>query len=163
MILRHFRKIIGFIKKDKTSNKPNKIENAVNFLSDKAKVLVSESKVIVEKLHDLHQTNYDLGMVQLEKGNLNEAIFRFKIVRKFWPQNYDAQLKLIYCYYANNDIIRGDEAAYVLLEFDNSYQSQIEQIKIDASFFGQSFSQPVIASNENLVSDNTANNKVMDL
>ena len=169
MIFKHLKKIIGFVKKDKKSPKLGKIEEGVNFVGDKVREAISESKVIVEKLYDLQQTNYQLGLTQLEKGNLKEAIFRFKIVRKFWPSNYDSHLKLIYCYVASGQEYRAQSAIEYLLELDDGFKPQIEQAKIDASFYGkspvQSATQPSLeSSNEKLNGENVNNsNEVINL
>jgi len=167
MIFRHFKKIIGFVKRDKKSPTVGKIEESIHFINNKAKEIVSESKVIMEKLHDLQSTNYQLGLVQLEKGNLKEAIFRFKIVRKFWPTNYDAHLKLIYCYYADNHENHANRAIERLLELDPNSKAQIDQVKIDASFYNKS---PIPdqtqsqATSSNLIRDNVSDsNEVLNL
>ncbi len=49
------------------------------------------------KFHNLYQTNYDTGMYHLEHGNLWDATFRFKIIKRFWPNELEAQYKYAYC------------------------------------------------------------------
>ncbi|AFE53909.1 methyltransferase domain-containing protein [Rickettsia typhi] len=56
------------------------------------------------KLSHLAETNYQLGFDHLYKGNLNDALFRFKLVNKFFKSNDSKvyyQLGLIY-YLKNN-------------------------------------------------------------
>ena len=36
-------------------------------------------------------------MYHLEHGNLWDAAFRFKIIKKFWPNKLEAQCKYAYC------------------------------------------------------------------
>jgi len=129
-----FKKILGFGKKEDKSSF-GKVEKAVNFLSEKIKEAVSESKVIMDKLHDLHKTNYELGLIHLKKGNLKEAIFRFKIVRKFWPQDYNSHLKLIYCYFITKQEEYANRAIEYLLYLDPNFKSEIEQLRVDATFY----------------------------
>jgi len=52
---------------------------------------------VKDKFHNLYQTNYDTGMYHLERGNLWDAAFRFKIIKRFWPDMLDAQYKYAYC------------------------------------------------------------------
>lgn len=54
-----------------------------------------------EKLNHLYQTNYNTGMYHLEKGNVWDAIFRFKIIQKFWPDKLEAQCKYALCLILN--------------------------------------------------------------
>lgn len=71
----------------------------------------SELNQIVYKCHDLKQTNYDLAMRHIEKGNISEASFRFWIMTKFWPKYYEAYYELAYCHYLDD---KNDKAKKVL-------------------------------------------------
>ena len=51
---------------------------------------------IKEKSKNLVETNYNLGISHLEKGNLSDASFRFFIMTKFWPKFYEAHYQLAY-------------------------------------------------------------------
>ena len=46
-------------------------------------------KKIRVKLNDLSKTNLDLGIYHLNKGNLNDAILRFKLVKQFSNNKYE--------------------------------------------------------------------------
>ena len=72
-------------------------EKFTGFLGEKFELAQEEYSSIKEKCKDLRSTNYNLGMKHMENGNLPEAIFRFKIIKKFWPDNYDAYYQLAYC------------------------------------------------------------------
>lgn len=72
-------------------------EKLTGFLGEKFELAQEEYSSIKEKCKDLRSTNYNLGMRHMENGNLPEAIFRFKIIKKFWPDNYDAYYQLAYC------------------------------------------------------------------
>jgi len=66
----------------------------VKFLNDS----VIEYNSIREKCKNLQNTNYELGLKHLENNNVDEAIFRFKITKKFWPNCHNANYQLAYCY-----------------------------------------------------------------
>lgn len=61
---------------------------------EKIKIFIEDSR---EKFHNLYQTNYDTGMYHLEHGNLWDASFRFKIIKRFWPSKLEAQYRYAYC------------------------------------------------------------------
>jgi tetratricopeptide (TPR) repeat protein len=78
-------------------NLRKKSEELTQFLGEKMESVREEYFSIREKTKNLRQTNYDLGMKHLENGHVDEAIIRFKIIRKFWPDVVDAQYQLAYC------------------------------------------------------------------
>ncbi|MES2961473.1 MAG: tetratricopeptide repeat protein [Pseudomonadota bacterium] len=80
-----------------TENLRKKSEELTQFLGEKMESVREEYFSIREKTKNLRQTNYDLGMKHLENGHVDEAIIRFKIIRKFWPDVVDAQYQLAYC------------------------------------------------------------------
>ncbi|MES2677641.1 MAG: tetratricopeptide repeat protein [Pseudomonadota bacterium] len=109
-------------------NSAHKIDKLSGFFGKIFDNIVAEFHIIKEKSQDLSTTNYNLGIQHLEDGDLKEAIFRFKITKKFWPNNYDAYYQLIICLILNHDF---DEAQIViedLLEKCPAYQEKIDQI-----------------------------------
>jgi tetratricopeptide (TPR) repeat protein len=50
-----------------------------------------------EKLKNLSETNYQLGLEHLKKGNIWEALSRFKIITFFWPNHNKALYQYAYC------------------------------------------------------------------
>jgi Flp pilus assembly protein TadD len=132
MFIKQIKKVLDFKKDDKSTL--NKVEKGVDFISQKMTLAISESKVIAEKLKDLHKTNYDLGLTHLNNGNFKEAIFRFKIVRRFWPKNYECHLKLIYCYFVREEAYKADRAIERLLILEPAFKGKIENARVDASF-----------------------------
>lgn len=77
-----------------------------------------ESKVIIEKCKNLLDTNYKLGMKHLEDGNLNDAIFRFRFIKKFWPDFHEAYCKLAYCLSLKGNNFEAKRILLELLEKD---------------------------------------------
>lgn len=114
----------------------HKIDTISDFISKKTKDAIDEYGVIREKLKDLCQTNYNLGVRHLENGNISEAVFRFKIVKKFWPHYYDAYYQLAYALILSDKVDQARNIINQLVEKDPSYQDKalellaaIDQIK----------------------------------
>ncbi len=73
-----------------------KIDSALKFGEAKLEEAKSEYSIIKDKLLNLLDTNYQLGLRHIERGNLSEAIFRFKFIKLFWPSCFDAYYQLAY-------------------------------------------------------------------
>lgn len=129
-----FKSLKKLTTKDKNKT-PGKVEKFSNFLSKTFDNAILESKTISKKMQDLQKTNYELGMMHLNKGNINEAIFRFKIVRKFWPNNYKAHLNLIYCYFILKKEKQAQKAINILLKLNPKLEPNIQKAREDASFY----------------------------
>lgn len=56
-------------------------QNAKNL----AKAQIEEVSVIRQKLRDLKNTNVNLGIKHYDHGFLDDCIFRFKLVKRIWP------------------------------------------------------------------------------
>ena len=54
------------------------------FISNHIEIVRKEIEIIKKKSKNLLETNYNLGLKHLEKGNLGDAIFRFKFIKKFY-------------------------------------------------------------------------------
>ncbi|MBL6664577.1 MAG: tetratricopeptide repeat protein [Rickettsiales bacterium] len=100
-----FKKITGRNK----PKEPSKIDKAAegfrsqstklaNLFSQKISEASEEFKTMKSKMNDLEASNFNLGRLHLEKGDLKEATFRFFLMTKFYPHNYDAKYELAYCY-----------------------------------------------------------------
>lgn len=85
----------------------------VEFLSERFELAQDEFFSIKRKLKNLRETNYNLGLKHLENGHLSDAIFRFRFIKKFWPDLYDAHYQLAYCLVLDNKL---KEAKKVLEE-----------------------------------------------
>ena len=86
---------------------------------DKSKNFIKSSR---EKFQNLYQTNYNTGMYHLEHGNLWDATFRFKIIKRFWPNELEAQYKYAYCLVLQE--MNGDAETLLkeILEKDPNYE-----------------------------------------
>lgn len=109
-------------------NISDKVSSLFNSLNSKTKLLVEEFKTIQEKCKDLPKTNYDLGMKYLESGNLAEAIFRFKVIKKFWPNYYDAYYQLTYCLIIDGKFKEAELVIIDLLSKNPEYTSKIKEL-----------------------------------
>jgi len=70
-------------------------------ISEKIDLVKTEFSVMKEKYDNLLETNYNLGLKHIDNGNLAEAIFRFRFIKKFWPTHYDSYYQLAYCLVLN--------------------------------------------------------------
>ncbi len=117
MIVKIFKKILGRpdakeAKESKISvNLHEKASKVQKFLEDRFEFANEEFYVIKKKLEDLRETNYNQGLKYLERGDIRDAIFRFRIVRKFWPDLLDAHYHLAYALMLNN---KPDKAKVIL-------------------------------------------------
>lgn len=84
--------------KELAVNVKSKSQNFLNFLNQKIQQVKDEITIIRVKCKNLLDTNYKLGMKHLEKGNINEAIFRFRFINKFWPEHLESYYQLAYCF-----------------------------------------------------------------
>ncbi len=115
-----FKKILG--KPEEKQNAGSKLalkfreksQKFANFLNDSLETAKQEYYSIKEKSKNLQKTNYELGLKHLEDGNISEAIFRFRIVKKFWPDLLEANYYLAYCLFLKD---RKFEAKKLLEEF----------------------------------------------
>lgn len=80
---------------------------------DRIDVMKSELFTMKEKCGNLLETNYNLGLKHIEKGNLSDAIFRFRFIKKFWPEHQDSLYHLAYCLVLNK---KPEEAKKILEE-----------------------------------------------
>jgi tetratricopeptide (TPR) repeat protein len=127
------KKIIGFDKKatnplESTNTKDdiiNKVQQIPGFVSKKIEEAVTEYGIIREKMKDLSTTNYNLGMKHLENGRISEAIFRFKLLKKFWPENYEAYYQLAYCLILEEKFDKAEEIITELLQKNSDYEDRV--------------------------------------
>jgi len=137
-IIRSIKKITGLHKKEPVENKEPKVSTAQSlerkidkishFMDNLFSWAVVEYQTIKNKSKDLSKTNYELGIKHLENGNLREAIFRFKITKKFWPENYEAYYELIYCLIMEGDFEEAQKVIEELLEKRPDYKEKIDQL-----------------------------------
>lgn len=139
MFGRIFKKLIGKSDKKETAteklvtNLQQKSEKLLGFFEEKFQLVRDEFHSIRAKCDNLRETNYQNGLGHLEKGNLSDAIFRFRFIKKFWPDLLDAHYQLAYCLVLNR---RPFEAKKILTEllaknpdYDPKAKELLEQIK----------------------------------
>ena len=61
------------------------------------KIILNKRDILVQKFRNLPNTNYNVGLLHLKKGNLWDATCRFTIMTKFWPEYHKASYQLAYC------------------------------------------------------------------
>lgn len=105
-----------------------KSQSIFDFIISRFSVVEKEINLIRGKSKNLLQTNYDLGLKHLEKGNLSDAIFRFKFIKKFWPHHLDAYYQLAYCYFLKKNFQQTQIILKELVSLDPSYQKKADEL-----------------------------------
>ena len=107
----------------------------VNFTKTKINEAKEEFFTIKYKMSNLLETNYQLGLKHLQNEKLSDAIFRFRFIKKFWPEFYEAYYQLAYCLALKG---KSDDAKKVLQElltknpdFDNKATQLLAQINAE--------------------------------
>lgn len=63
---------------------------------------LNDCKSLRRKMTNLMETNYNQGIWHIEQNNISDAIFRFRFIKKFWPQHLDSQYQLALCLIKKN-------------------------------------------------------------
>ena len=135
-IFNPIKKVIG-IKKEEPQKKEKKnlqsklsekFNIASSFVERKMVDAVDEYHVIRKKMRNLYQTNYDLGMKHLERGDVSEAAFRFKIVKRFWPENYEAHYQLAYCLVLLGKFSKARQVIEELVKKNYEYKAKVGEL-----------------------------------
>lgn len=128
--------MIGGIFKKLFSTKPEKEEpknKLAESLMEKSQELyegffkkaeeVKEELISMKYKYDnLLETNYNLGLTHIENGNISDAIFRFRFIRKFWPNFHEALYQLAYCLILNKKIAEAKKVLEELLVKEPQHQ-----------------------------------------
>lgn len=99
--------IKNFFQKSKDSEKESvsgkiaedikeKTDKLIDFVTGGIENLKTEFDEIKSKYDNLLETNYDLGLKHLENGKIPEAIFRFRFIKRIWPDSYRSYYYLAY-------------------------------------------------------------------
>jgi thioredoxin-like negative regulator of GroEL len=136
-VIKSAGKILGFKKKEvpKKAEKQSKLKylegkfnQAADFFGTLPEKIMGEYEMIRKKSQNLSKTNYDLGMRHLQNGNVKEAIFRFKIIKKFWPENYQARLQLITCLLMDNQKHEAKQIAQEFIKEKPEFKQKLQEI-----------------------------------
>lgn len=131
-----FKKI--FLKSDDGENAGSKLganlreksAKLTQFLGDKFYSVGEEFSTIKKKCENLRETNYNLGLKHLENGHLSDAIFRFRFIKKFWPDLYDAYYQLAYCLVLNDEPRKAKEVLQELLVKKPDYDPKAQALLV---------------------------------
>ena len=128
----------GFVKKflfKKSDNTPQESKDGIavairqksqeltDGILNKIDSVKEELTTMKEKYDNLLETNYNLGLKHIENGNLSEAIFRFRFIRKFWPEHYDSYYQLAYCLVLNRKSVDAKIVLEELLKKNPQHQA----------------------------------------
>jgi tetratricopeptide (TPR) repeat protein len=106
------------------------LKQKFSFVGETINTVKNEMMAAKEKSKNLRQANYELGMKHLEKGNISEALFRFRITTKFWPDLLDAQYQFAYCLALKNKASQAKEVLQKLLEKKPDFQQARELLNV---------------------------------
>jgi len=105
-----------------------KAQGFIKFIQDRIEESKSEFGDIKSKMSNLLETNYQLGLRHLAKGNISDAIFRFRFIKKFWPNCFDAYYQLAYCLVLNKRVFEAKKILKELLEKDPNYDPKAKAL-----------------------------------
>ena len=129
-MFKYLKNLVTGGKKEDIKN--SKLSKFTDSTSGFFKNILLEIDIISEKIKDLHLSNYNLANRHFKKGNISEAIFRLKIVRRFWPDDKKAHFGLIYCYFIEEDELAVGNAIKELYKIDKNTQDRVEELRLRA-------------------------------
>ncbi len=104
-----------------------KSSKTVNFIVNFFEKQIEELLLMKEKSKNLLETNIKNGLFHLEKGNISDAIFRFKFTTFFWPKSVAAQYYLAYCYVLKN---QKNKAREILNKIIKKHPFHLDALKL---------------------------------
>ncbi len=111
-------------------NLREKSQEISNALLNRLDLVKSELLTMKDKCGNLLETNYNLGLRHIEKGNLSDAIFRFRFIRKFWPHHHDSLYQLAYCLILKQKPLEAKKILEELMEKDPNHELGRELLDI---------------------------------
>lgn len=124
MITKFLKKMVGISDVDGekvVETFQDKLGKAQKFFEEKTDLVKQEYGLVRKKLENLSETNYQQGLKYLEKGDVRDAILRFRIVIRFWPEYVDAHYQLAYCLMLNGKISKAKKTLEHLLQLHPEY------------------------------------------
>jgi tetratricopeptide (TPR) repeat protein len=100
----------------------------IDFVAKKTNELKEEFFVVKDKLNNLLETNYQLGLKHLKNDHLNEAIFRFRFIKKFWPDHLDSYYQLAYCLVLKNEFNKSKKVLEELIAKNPNYGDHVKEL-----------------------------------
>ncbi|WP_236870046.1 methyltransferase domain-containing protein [Candidatus Bandiella numerosa] len=95
----------------------------LKFWIDKLKSIVNEIKV---KSKNLSKTNYDLGLFHFNRGNLNDAILRFRLLKRFEENYSDLDYLLGRCYFEKSRFEKAKQYLEDYVKNDDKFKEEAE-------------------------------------
>lgn len=131
-------RLIGSLKNRKKPDSLKKIDEKVDrlykFLGDKLDLVKEEYVQIKEKSQNLKETNYKLALHHLENGNVSEALFRLRILLKFWPDHVEAIYLKAYCLAHKKQLIKSKQILENLIKkYPDHYQKKFDLLLDDVN------------------------------
>lgn len=118
-------------------NSPAKLADKIKpFIVKSAKQAIEEWKIAREKMKDIPGTNYELALLHMKNGNLDDAILRFKMVIFLTPEKAEAYYNLARCLVMVGDNESAEENLTKALSFKPDFAEAkyvLEKIKAPES------------------------------
>lgn len=106
-----------------------KVEAFSSFAKTKFEEAQAETKLLRRRFSNLLESNYEVGMIHLQKGDVGDAIFRFKFIKKFWPDHLKSYYQLAYCLAIKNKDEEAQKVLQELLAKDPNFEGAKELLK----------------------------------
>jgi lipopolysaccharide biosynthesis regulator YciM len=123
-------------KQEKKSNLNNSglfgnIKKLNNFFSHQFQEAIDELKLTKERFGDLTDSNYEIALNHMEKGNVNDAIFRFKFIIRFLENSDMARYGLAYCYVLKNKFDKAEKILHDLEKNSGEFQFKAKELLLE--------------------------------
>jgi predicted TPR repeat methyltransferase len=104
----------------------------LNFLKQKFDEFIKDCNASKEKLKDIPGTNYQLGLIHMHKGNIDDAVMRFRMVAFLTPENVGAHYNLGRCLLLLDEEDNARSEFKKVLELDNNnMDAKYQLLKLD--------------------------------
>lgn len=96
-------------------------------LRDYVEGVKSELGSLKDRVHDLKGTNYSLGMMHYKSGNMTDALLRFKMLKKFYPEMIELDYLIGRAYIENSEDVKAKPFIESYLKSqDQKYRKEAE-------------------------------------
>ncbi len=117
----HNKSLVGDISK--------KFDKISSFAKERITDLGREARDMRRRMKNLLDSNYEVGMTHLSNGDVSDAIFRFRFIRKFWPDHLPSRYQLAYCLVLKGKKTEAKIILEELLKLSPDFEDAIQLLK----------------------------------
>jgi tetratricopeptide (TPR) repeat protein len=121
-MFRIIKNLLSSLNSQKENN--GNIAKLKNFANLNYSNLTEEYNLIKNKFDNLLETNYNQGLSHLSNNKISEAIFRFRFIKKFWPNHLDSYYQLAICYLKKEKTVEAKNILQELFTKKPDYNNQ---------------------------------------